>query len=214
MMPGDGGLGQELTKLGIPFSKVPFWSWMGHKSIWDKTQSAARNLLLSFPTALKLRKWNPDIVYSNSMTICFGALLAKLLRRPHVWHLHEMGFEDHGLQFDFGEKLSYKLMNSGSACIAISQVVADKFAKHIAPSKITVMFQSVHHWAHRQRHTPTNAKNDVAPPRAQLLRCVIVGRLSEGKRQEDAVEAIAELRRMGIDAGLLMAGPGNAGYVA
>jgi glycosyltransferase involved in cell wall biosynthesis len=211
LMPGDLGLGEDLAKLGVPFSKFPYWVWMGHKSIWERTQAAARNLLLSVPAVLELRKWNPDIIYSNTMTVGFGAVLAAILRRPHVWHLHELGYEDHGLRFDFGEKFSYRVINSASACIAVSQITADNFARHIDPSKLTVMFQSLHrtaYWA----DSASRAGTEGVPTKKHKLRCIIVGRLSEGKRQEDAVGAMAELGRMGVDAELLIVGRSNPGY--
>ncbi len=208
LMPGDMGLGEDLRKLGVEYWKVPYWTWMGHKSRWARTQSAARNLLLSVPVAMRLRGWNPDIIYSNTMTVGFGALLAKLLRRPHVWHLHEIGYEDHGLRFDFGDRFSYGLINSATACIAVSKITADKFAEHIDRSKLTVMFQSIHRRAQWQAGSTTNE----VPPRRHTLRCIIVGRVSEGKRQEDAVSGIAELVRMGVDAELLIVGRGNPGY--
>ncbi len=45
------------------------------------------------------------ILYSMtcSITVCVGAFAARLMRRPHVWHLHEFGFEDQGLSFVFGQ---------------------------------------------------------------------------------------------------------------
>ena len=209
LMPGDLGLGEDLKKLGIPFWKVPYWTWMGHRTLWQRLQSAARNLLLSIPIAFKLKKWNPDVIYSNTMTVCFGALLSGLLRRPHVWHLHEIGYEDHGLRFDFGERVSYKVINSASACIAVSEITAEKFAQHIDRQNITVMFQSIH----RQARWRLGVCGEVeVPARKHALRCVIVGRVSEGKRQEDAVVAIAELKRQGIDVELLIVGRGNPGY--
>jgi glycosyltransferase involved in cell wall biosynthesis len=212
LMPGDLGLGEDLKKLGIPFSKYPYWSWMGHKTLWGRAQSAARNLLLAIPAAIELRQWNPDIIYSNTLVVGFGAVLAKLLRRPHVWHLHELGYEDHGLTFDFGSKFSYGVINSASACIAVSKITADTFAKHIDPSKLTVMYQSVHRKAYWPKGLEGKASSETVPPRKHKLRCVIVGRLSEGKRQEDAVGAMAELTKMGVDAELLIIGRSNPGY--
>ncbi len=210
LMPGDQGLGTDLRKLGVPFRSLPYWCWMGHKSFLDRTQVAARNFLLSVPAALELRKWNPDLIYSNTMTVFFGAILAKILRRPHVWHLHEIGYEDHGLTFDFGSKISYKVINSASACIAVSKVTADAFAQHIDRSRLTVMFQSVHR---QPRWSGTSVSPEMAvPPKQGKLRCIIVGRLSDGKRQEDAVLSMAELNRMGVDAELVVIGHSNPGY--
>jgi len=207
LMPGDMGLGDDLRKVGIPCWKVPYWTWMGHKTLWARLQSALRNVFLSIPIALRLKKWNPDLIYTNTMTVGFGALLAGILRRPHVWHLHEIGYEDHGLRFDFGNKLCYRVIESASACIAVSKVTAEKFAEHIAPEKIRVMFQSVHRQAIWKA-----ASSTAVPSRSHALRCVIVGRISEGKRQEDAVQAIAELKEMGVDAELLVVGRSNPGY--
>ncbi|MHB8413561.1 MAG: glycosyltransferase family 4 protein [Candidatus Acidiferrales bacterium] len=212
LMPGDLGLGNDLRKLGVPFTSLPYWPWMGHKSIWARSQTAVRNILLSVPAVLELRKWNPDIIYSNTMTICFGAILATILRRPHVWHLHELGYEDHGLTFDFGPKLSYRVINSASACIAVSKLTADRFARHIDPAKLTVILQSVHRQSYRSDANAARTTSETVPPRAHKLRCIIVGRMSEGKRQDDAVGAIAELKQMGIDAELLIVGGSSSGY--
>lgn len=211
-MPGDRGLGEDLRRLGVLYRSLPYWLWMGHNSIWERTQVAARNLLLSVPAAWQLRKWNPDIIYSNTMTTCFGAVLARILRRPHVWHLHELGYEDHGLTFDFGRTLSYNVINSASACVAVSKITADSFAKHINSEKIKVMFQSVHRKSYWPSTVGEEAAYEAAPTTAHRLRCVIVGRLSEGKRQEDAVLAIAELTRRGVDVELLVIGRSNPGY--
>jgi glycosyltransferase involved in cell wall biosynthesis len=210
LMPGDAGLGDDLKKLDVPFTSLPYWLWTGHKSIWERTQTAARNVLLSVPGVMEVRKWNPDIIYSNTVTVCFGAILATVLRRPHVWHLHEIGYEDHGLTFDFGPKLSYKVIDSlSSACIAVSKITADRFAQHINPSKLTVIYPSVH----RTAYWPGNSgQQEAVPPRKRKVRCIIVGRLSEGKRQEDAVRAFAELKQKGIDAELLIVGRSNPGY--
>jgi len=213
LMPGDLGLGENLRELGIAYRSLPYWGWMGHKSFWSRLEAAARNIALTAPAAWELRKWNPDIIYSNTMTVCFGALLAHVLRRPHVWHLHELGYEDHGLTFDFGRTFSYRLINSASACIAVSQITADKFAEHIDRDKLTVMFQSVHRrslW--RPAHKLAAALNQAVPPPSRKTRCIIVGRLSEGKRQEDAVAAMAELKEQGTDSELLIIGHSNPGY--
>jgi glycosyltransferase involved in cell wall biosynthesis len=212
LMPGDRGLGEDLRRLGIPYQEVPYWCWMGHKTILDRLQVAARNVLLSVPASLELRKWNPDIIYSNTVTTCFGAILAGILRRPHVWHMHELGYEDHGLTFDFGSKLSYKIINSASALIAVSKVTADAFSRYVDPRKITVMFQSVHRKSYWLPIDTTQIANEAVPNTMHKLRCIIVGRLSEGKRQEEALLAIARLKQVGIDAELLIIGRSNPRY--
>jgi glycosyltransferase involved in cell wall biosynthesis len=129
-----------------------------------------------------------------------------------VWHLHELGYEDHGLTFDFGPKISYKVINSASACLAVSEITAETFAKHIDRSKIRVIYQSVYrqpYWPDPNRPQPGEG---AVPARRHKVRCVIVGRISEGKRQEDAVVAMADLKALGVDAELLIIGRSNPGY--
>lgn len=212
LMPGDVGLSEELKKLNVSFWKVPYWPWMGNRSFGRRAQSVARNILLSVPVALKLKKWNPDIIYSNTMTVCFGAMLAALLGRPHVWHVHEIGFEDHGLRFDLGDSFSYKLLGSASACVAVSQITAERLSRHVDRAKIKVLLQSVHRHRRFQAEPPESAARESLPERKNAMHCIIIGRLSEGKRQEDAVQAIAELRGMGADADLVMVGAKNPEY--
>lgn len=214
-MPGDEGLGEDLRKLSVPFYTLPYWRWMrlGSESVWEKIEATTRNVLLSLPAIVQLRKWKPDIVYSNTMTICTGAIVAQLLHRPHVWHLHELGYEDHGLTFDFGPRFSYKVINVlSTACIAASQCIADHFVRYVEPSKLTVIYPSVHRNSQRVEIATRQIKSEAVPPRTQRLRCIIVGKLSGGKRQEDAVAAMAMLQHMGIDVELLIVGGSNPGY--
>jgi len=187
--------------------------WLGPQSIWNQTEATARNLLLSLPAIIQLRNWRPDIVYSNTMTICTGAIVARLIHRPHVWHLHELGYEDHGLMFQYGAPFSYKMIDAlSTTCIAVSQRTADHFAKYIDPSKLKVLYQSVHRSARWPETVPNQTRSETVPPRIQALRCVLVGRVSQGKRQEDAVRAMAILKRNGISVELLIVGRSNPGY--
>lgn len=208
LMPGDAGMGQDLKKLGVTYWSLPYWPWMGNKSVWKRVQMVARNLLLAVLAVIRLRQWKPDIIYSNTMTVCFGAILAALLRRPHVWHLHELAYGGHAPKFDLGPKFSYRIINSASVCIAVSEITARTFADHVDPSKLHVVYQSMH----RFRAKGIHAGNQVVPCKKHKLRCVVVGNLSEGKRQEDAIGAIGELKRAGVDAELLIIGRSDAGY--
>jgi glycosyltransferase involved in cell wall biosynthesis len=165
-----------------------------------------KNIVATVRLARMLWLWQCDVVYTNTIMVCVGALAAKVLQRPHIWHIHEFGFEDHGLVFDFGSRCSLWLMDRLSAVwISNSQAVAAKFGRFSSRARLTTVYQSV--------TLRPNVDDDGEVIEADArLRCVIVGSLHKGKRQEDAIRAVAELVRMGVDARLVLVGGGNPGY--
>jgi len=160
--------------------------------------------------AWKIFRWKSDVVYSNTSTVCVGAFAARLLGRPHVWHLHEFGLEDQGLSFLFSERFSLSLIDRlSSRCVCVSSVLARKYEKSIEPSKIVVIYPSMH-------LALDEAISDepvcLAVARTGRFRCVLVGALIEGKGQEEAIRAFARLKEHGVAAELLIVGAGESRY--
>lgn len=69
------------------FSSQP-WRLLAHPWLWAVLSLATLPLRLA-ALVLLARKENVRLIYSNTVTVADGALLARLLRLPHVWHLHE-----------------------------------------------------------------------------------------------------------------------------
>jgi glycosyltransferase involved in cell wall biosynthesis len=212
LLPSHGDLCAELRRLGVPFAIISFPLWMVRGGIsffgWVKT---VLGTILNAPiVAWKIHQWKCDVVYSNTVTFCVGALASAVARRPHVWHLHEFGLEDQGLSFLFGERISLKIVNRfSSRCICVSKVLAKKYEASIESSKISVIYPSMLQAIKEARRAEIDR---TLPLRDGRFRCVIVGALMEGKGQEDSVMAIAELKRGGIDAELMIVGEGLPPY--
>jgi glycosyltransferase involved in cell wall biosynthesis len=81
--------------------------------------------------------------------------------------------------------------------------VAAKFAPLVGDSSPRVVYQSV---TVRPGELP-----QATPPRSGF-RCVVVGALGEGKRQEEAILAMTELDRPGRATQLLVVGAGDSAY--
>ncbi len=212
LLPSDGPLRDDLRVLGVDHYVLPYKRWMSKNSpLWKRIGRIVINLAMIIPVAVKIKKWGCEVVYTNTITECIGAFVAFLLRRPHVWHIHEFGYEHHRLIYDLGEKLSLWLMDKLSAvCIANSHVVAQKYMKYIPLEKLKTVYQSV-------SVKPQALDNQVFPMiergAKSEIKCIIVGALSEGKRQEDAIRAIDVLvRYKGIKASLLIVGDGDPKY--
>jgi glycosyltransferase involved in cell wall biosynthesis len=139
-----------------------------------------------------------------------GAWAASFINVPHVWHIHEFGYEDHGLVYDLGDRFArWVYRKKGGYFIVNSVAVAKKYLNFLSEDffqkKHKVIYQSV-----------------TLPPVDPLfsrpeLRCetvlVLVGALHKNKGQADAISAICKLRNQGIKAGLVLVGEGeDRGY--
>jgi glycosyltransferase involved in cell wall biosynthesis len=212
LLPEHGELCGELDKLGVPFSVVSFPMWMtrGRTGVLQRFKVTLGTLINAVLIAWKIHRWKCDLVYSNTVTVCVGALAARLLGIQHVWHLHEFGMEDQGLSFLFGRRLSLGIVNRFSiGCVCVSKALARKYQCDIDPAKIVVVYPSMH----RALKDDENCDHcGVATLHSGRFRCVIAGALMEGKGQEDSVLAMAHLKESGVDAELLIVGDGIPNY--
>ncbi len=108
-LPRVGHLTEELKARHVPVKVVPFKWWAaGGRGVRLRKRAwrVLCNILMAVPLAWQLAKWNVSVVYTNTAVIPTGALAALLLRKPHIWHIHEFVEEDHGYKFDLGSRLS------------------------------------------------------------------------------------------------------------
>jgi glycosyltransferase involved in cell wall biosynthesis len=213
LLPEHGELSDELKSLYVPFSIIPYGLWVsrGKQNLRVRLAAVARHLMTIPMILWKIKKWKCDIVYSNTITVCVGAIAAAIIHRPHVWHIREFGYEDHGLVFMFGERLSLRILNDfSSACIFISRSLATKYSNHIEPEKIKIIYNSMHRA--RNMWTRIDKQPSKVPSRTCSFRCIILGSVVEGKGQEEAVKAIFELVTSNVSIELLIVGHDYFGY--
>ena len=46
-----------------------------------------------------LRELDPDVIWTQTMVIPWGATIAAQMAKPHVWYVTELGELDHGFAF-------------------------------------------------------------------------------------------------------------------
>jgi glycosyltransferase involved in cell wall biosynthesis len=210
VLPAAGLLQEKLLDRGVTHAIIPFRSWMSRPAPrWKVSLRLASIPFSSLAIALQILRWRCDVVFSNTLSVCEGALAARMTGRPHVWSIHEFEYASHGLVFHLGEPLSLRLVNRlSSRCIACSEAVARRYKANLDERKVTVIYPSV---------TLSREKSDLPAPserRRARMRCVVVGALTEGKRPEDAIRAVAHLFGSGMDVELVLVGGGDPGYEA
>ena len=207
VLPARGALSERLEAAGVSVSVFPYYWWV---STGGPPHYRAKQLLKQVSVwrrmAKFLRRLKPDVVVTNTLTICAGAFAARWSGTPHVWYVHELfGRDSHDLHFDFGDRLSLSVMNRLSKLLlTTSPVVQGELQKWIPAGKIRQVYCAV---------------EIVEPPpliekSGDALELIQVGLMSPGKRQEEAVRAVALLADKGVDVRLTLVGSENPEYGA
>jgi glycosyltransferase involved in cell wall biosynthesis len=198
-----------LDRLHVEWKLIdyPWICSVRHQSLPIRVIRIVKSFLLAIPMAYHLKKWQCDVVYSNTVTIGAGALAARLACRPHFWLLHELG---HNFLFDLGEHRMANLMDRFSiGIIAGSHAVAKYYTRNIKPNKIRVIYQAV-----TLPDEEGNVRDLVPSNHNQLIQCIIVGALTVQKGQIEAIVALSEVVRRGVNAHLLIVGNGEKDFTS
>lgn len=201
VLPRSGPLMEDLAARHISYQIIPYQVWIEPPvPLWKRVAVTLWNLGITYVAAFLVDRRGCDLVVTNTINIGVGALLAKLWGLPHLWYIREFGYEDHGWRFHLGEKVSVGLMNRWSTvCLAVSRAVARNYQGRINPAKVHFLYQPID----GQLSPDAEIALPDSPPR---FTCIMVGRLQEGKRQEDAIRALTELRDAGTPARLWLVG--------
>jgi glycosyltransferase involved in cell wall biosynthesis len=208
VIPKKGPLIADLQARQISYQVIPYKVWIEPPiPIWKGLLITLWNIVFTYLATFLVGCRKYDLIITNTVNICVGAFVAKLFGLPHVWYILEFGVEDHGWRFHLGKKPSVWVMNRFSdMCLAVSRAVAQKYQMAgIASSKV--------HYLYHPMDVAQSSIPDVSIDKKGFqLTCIMVARLQEGKRQEDAIHAIGELRDQGIPVQLWLVGGGEQNY--
>jgi len=210
-VPEKGPLANRLQAMKVDYylySAIP-WVTTRHK-LWRSIGKSFLAVLYTLQLAIKLRKQHCQLIYSNSIAIAMGAWAAAIIRVPHVWHLHEFGYEDHGFKYDLGNGFAqWVLRKLGGFFIVNSHAVANKFSCFLGAS----VFLKRHKVIYQAVTLPLIEPSFRKPVFHSEIILLIVGALHANKGQADAISATYKLHKLGIKASLLLVGEGEDKYL-
>ena len=207
IFPAPGPLCDELAARGVEVSVVPNKWWIKPSGVqsrrdYESAMEAARTIAGLF------RTWAIDVAYTETIVVAAGALGAALAGIPHVWHLHEFSYNPGVIDMVLPRAAMARLMDLTSNFVFFnSKAVAGEWRGFFPEAKTRV----VYNW--------TSLPVDDLPPDTMDLVAVsllespttfvatIVGSIIPFKRQMDAIRALENLRREGLDVALLVVGP-------
>ena len=146
----------------------------------------------------KLKKYNVDIIHSNSFSIMAGAKISKKMNIPHIFHVREFMEEDH--QITHYNKNKIKKYCKESYAIFISDVIANKYRKKYNFIYDRVLYDKIHYdcsYLKKRKFMEDGCCN-----------IIIVGTISKNKGHLDAIMCIRELNKNNINSKLFICGSG------
>ncbi|MCG3174834.1 MAG: D-inositol-3-phosphate glycosyltransferase [Myxococcota bacterium] len=104
---------------------------------WFRTKAVAR--MIRF-----IRQVRPDIIHTNTSLNLEGALAAKILGIPHLWHVRELIGDDKEFRFHLPVPQLVRLMgNLGKLIVCNSEATAEPFRKHLPRGQVRVIYNAV-----------------------------------------------------------------------
>ncbi|MDD2336337.1 MAG: glycosyltransferase family 4 protein [Geobacteraceae bacterium] len=208
VFPSEGPLLTIVREMGIKTFILPHHWWVSDmpQRLKVRLRNILKNVFSARRFAVILQERNVDLVISSTVTSPFGAFLARFAKIPHIWFLEEFGKADHGFDFVFGDKLSSLIMkNLTTQFIVNSEAVRSHYGRWFTRKKISLIDYAVEVLELPLPDYQANVAGSV-------FHLIVVGTMIPGKRQEDAIRAIDEVKKRGLDVKLSLLGHDSGQY--
>jgi len=214
VVPEEGYVTAALQSRDTPYVVYRYRAWTQETPLpwWDRLlKKPLAHMLRAIRLSRLIRRWRCDVIVTNTLTVCEGALAARILRLPHITYAREFGDLDHSLHFEWGPRLSVRLLSLLSTRVAFnSAALARHYRQQVPLAQARVIYNAV------SITTESLTRGEPADPRGSgaAFSCVLVGYMHPGKGHEDAIRAIANLARRGMRVNLkLVGGVGSSDYL-
>lgn len=139
IVPKQGKLSRELSKLHIAYKVVPFGLSVFTENK-EKSNSNVQSNILNFPKIVKaLREINPDIVVTNTSTIPWFAYLTKQLGIPHIWYLHELVGKNNISYYPDAKTILETVSSYAENIVVNSQFTKEFYQSNLSVTNMTIV---------------------------------------------------------------------------
>ncbi|MFA6169564.1 MAG: glycosyltransferase family 4 protein [Candidatus Margulisiibacteriota bacterium] len=199
IIPAEGELTKELTKLGVKYYCLPMATLtLGRKNIFDLISYFYNSIFLAIAAVKIIRREKIDLLYAKApRTFLWGTLAAKICRRPIVWQLHSIF---RGLEL----KAALLAAKLGAARLIADSLAAAAPFKALQP-KVRVVYNGIETALYTVPQDKALAKADWQLTSGQPM-FGYVGRITRLKGLTDYIEAAAEVAKAVPDAVFFIVG--------
>ncbi len=208
LVPGPGPLLGKLEDAQIEYLQIPYRNWAGSDYGLLAPFRIMVNVVAYARLARLLAREPVSLVYSNTAVVPIGALLARRFGVPHIWHLREFVEKDIGARFYLGGGLARKLIARLSERVICNSEAVRSDYEQLQSEKFATVYNGILSYS---EFKPGTKKSGISE-KNEIVLC-IVGALAIHKGQEEALRALALLRKDGVNAKLRIVGKGSVRYV-
>ncbi len=216
LLPDSGPLRELLQAKGIQTHVIRSFRWIGNRTgVGARVKWLARtplNVIAALRAWLWARRWNPDLICTNTIVTPIGVSLALCLRKPHIWHIREWISSELNATFDLGQSFVMSVLaRSRSPIIFNSSGLADIYIAHLPGTRPVVVYNGFDFSgvaAPRPAEHYASAVED-----AKTIRLAIIGSVYPIKGQDEAIRALALLLDEGLQVRLEIIGSGSPEYL-
>ncbi len=182
------------------------WLFSAEQITVDETLSRLNNTLLSLESlSSQLKEWKIDLVYSNSSVMDIGLLAAKLIGKPHIWHLREYGDLDYKIKPDIGRSLFRRILCCSEGLIFISK----SLESYILPNYKHPCSKVIYNGVATEAFLYEICKNSKKKLKNKVDTFSLVGLVNGSKGQDVAITAFSKVIQKHPKAKLIIAGGGR-----
>ncbi|WP_373060223.1 glycosyltransferase family 4 protein [Zunongwangia sp. H14] len=201
IIPSEEPIGSLLKKNKIGYSVIPhlYWSYNfevaeKHRrssnsvfKIWylkNKWEKKIKNLLYRRRHLAMVKELNPDLIYVNSSLAPMGAMMAKKLNVPFLWHHRETIEEPvYGFMLEDRQQFSHYFRHA-ALHIYTSQFLHEFYKKEFGTHRFKIAYNGV---AFKDENLGFSRPDFVK------IKFGVVGRINSQKNQKEVLEIFREL---------------------
>ena len=190
ILPRKGIIEKKLNEMNVKYYIAKSYSKIIRVDQSNNILKSAIKTFFNYFSKVKiikiLKKERPDLVHINNLTHYVTALAAKELNIKYIWHLREFLDEDIGFKFSNPKQME-KLVKNSVAKIAISKSIEEKFKNIYGAEKMYTIYNGI----------PVEDYKDYKIPEIYFekeINLCIIGRISRGKGQLTALQAVNKLK--------------------
>jgi FkbM family methyltransferase len=191
-LPSTGKLEDKLHEVGCSTFTAPLsWWCTDNKSDLPRTKERlSESYSWIINNSQIINDISPDILFTSTLVIPWGAIYAKIHNLPHLWMVNEFGEKDHNFAFTFPFKNIRKFMvDNSDLIITCSNAVRTELFPDISEGKAKTIYYSFEHLLETERKKTTNSYLFSQ----NAFKLINTSTIMPTKGQEDAVKAVIEL---------------------
>lgn len=203
VLPNEGPLRNEFKKIGASTLITNYSGWCDSHLPSDEKISFRLNMSYWNFSKIerKMRRINPDIIFTNTLVIPWGAISASLVGKPHVWFIHEFSQPDYDFKFFLSfKKILNIIMSSSNLILFNSDAVKETFFRDTIEKNVAFNHYYID-------ITPSTLKRDNKYfIRKNATKLLMYSHITESKGQRNAILAVRELVQRKKDVELVILG--------